>query len=315
MSDNNEHINPKNHDYLDEYLKRAMEPDSPLSSTDNANQDSTSKTGNSDTTKPLSVTEPKVEESTSSKKSNVKSDEAVPKLKKKRGWYTILGITVLIVGFSIGYVRFKNAVMKKVLIEGNFYTSEDAILKRAKVPSNVSPDSVDLYAIIKRVESLPFVKEASVSILPPSQIKIVITERVPLALLLDGSKKALVDVDGVLMPQLFDKTPNVPLLYGFNVTEINDTLSSKSFLSVSDFLVSLKNRPLSNATISEVAWSKEDGIVALSSEDGVKLIFGKTLADSRMQSWEAFYSQIVPSVGLATVNEVDLRYKGQVITR
>lgn len=314
MSDSKEHINPKNHDYLDEYLKRAMEPDSTLSTNHDTMSGATEKAENSDKTKPLSVTEPQAKTATSNKKANLNSED-VPKLKKKRGWYTVIGITVLIIGFSIGYARFKNSVMKKVLIEGNYYTSNDAILKRAKVPSNVSPDSVDLYAIIRRVEGLPFVKEASVSVLPPSQIKIVITERVPLALLIDGSKKALVDVDGVLMPQLFDKTPNVPLLYGFNVTEINDTLSSKSFLSISDFLVSLKNRPLSNATISEVAWSKADGIVALSSEDGVKLIFGNKLADSRMQSWEAFYSQIVPTVGLATVNEVDLRYKGQVITR
>ena len=235
--------------------------------------------------------------------------------KKKRGWYTIAAIAIILIGIGIGYLRYKNATMKNVLVEGNFYTSEESIISKANIPANVSPDSVDLTVVIKRIETLPFVKQAEVILMPPSQVKIMVIERIPVGLLLDGRKKALVDQDGIILPQLYEKTPNVPLVFGFPIMKVNDTLTTVSFKEMSRFLTALHSQALGNSTISEVAWSNEDGVVAMSSENGIKLIFGKNNSESGIKSWESFYAQIAPKVGLASLAEVDLRWQGQVITR
>ncbi len=299
MQNSNEYNDPINKDLLDEYVKRAAEPDAPLLGVSEQ-----------------AVTEP-VDAPVYAKKlpKGEKSEQPENPKKKRRGWYSIIGALVLIIGFSIGYVRFKNVSAKRILVEGNFYTNEDDILRKASIPSDVSPDSVDLYAVIKRIEQLPFIKQADIAILPPSQLKITITERRPIALLLNGSKKALVDADGLVMPQLFDKTPHVPLLFGFPIRAVNDTLKGESFEKVSQFLTALQMHQVGNATISEVAWSDTEGVVAMSSDNGVKLIFGTENPTESLDSWESFYAQIVPKVGIETLAEVDLRYRGQVITR
>lgn len=244
----------------------------------------------------------------------VNENSAEPK-KKKRGWYSIAAVAIILIGIGIGYIRYKNATMKNVLVEGNYYTSEESIISKANIPSNVSPDSVDLTVVIKRIETLPFVKQAEVILMPPSQVKIIIIERVPVGLLLDGKKKALVDQDGIILPQLYDKTPNVPLVFGFPIMKVNDTLKTASFKEMSRFLTALHSHALGNSTISEVAWSKDDGVVAMSTENGIKLIFGKSNSENGLRSWESFYAQIAPKVGLASLAEVDLRWQGQVITR
>jgi cell division septal protein FtsQ len=305
VQNSNEYNDPINKDLLDEYLKRSAEPDAPL-------------LGDSEqaVSEPIKVTEP-VDAPVYAKKlpKEEKSEQSENPKKNRRGWYTVISALILIVGFSIGYLRFKNVSAKRILVEGNFYTHEDDILRKASIPSDVSPDSVDLYAVVKRIEQLPFIKQADIAILPPSQLKISITERKPLALLLNGSKKALVDEEGLIMPQLFDKTPHVPLLYGFPIRAVNDTLKGKAFEKVASFLTALHQHEVGNATISEVAWSETEGVVAMSSHNGVKLIFGIENPTESLDSWEAFYAQIVPKVGIETLAEVDLRYRGQVITR
>lgn len=243
------------------------------------------------------------------------NENFVESKKNKRGWYTIAAVAIILIGISIGYLRYKNATMKNVLVEGNYYTSEESIIAKANIPANVSPDSVDLTVVIKRIETLPYVKQAEVILMPPSQVKIFVIERIPLGLLLDGRKKALVDQDGIILPQLSDKTPNVPLVFGFPIKKVNDTLNTTYFKEMSRFLTALHSHALGNSTISEVAWSNEDGVVAMSTENGIKLIFGKNNSENGLKSWESFYAQIAPKVGLASLSEVDLRWQGQVITR
>jgi cell division protein FtsQ len=266
--------------------------------------------------------EPLKKEKKQKKEANSKTSDAgtaseneVEPVKRKRGWYTIFAAAIILFGISIGYYRYKHATMKNILVEGNYYTSEESIISKANIPANVSPDSVDLTVVIKRIESLPFVKQAEVILMPPSQVKIFITERIPVGLLLDGTKKALVDQDGIILPQLYEKTPNVPLVYGFPIKKVNDTLKTAQFEEMSHFLAALHINSLGNSTISEVAWSKEDGVVAMSTENGIKLIFGKSKPENGLKNWEAFYAQIAPKVGLASLAEVDLRWQGQVITR
>lgn len=256
------------------------------------------------------------EEGISTAKKKKVVDTPTKEKKNARGWYTIAGFTIIILGVAIGFYRYSNQAMDTFLVSGNYYTEETDIKIKAQIPSAVNPDSVDLYAVIKRVETLPFVKEAIVNLVPPNKVDIQIIERQPLAILMDGSKKALVDIDGVLLPLIVEKTPDLPLLYGFEITKIGDTLKTESYKITSRFLTDLSERPLSNETISEIAWSSgNEGLIALSNENGIKLIFGTEITEYALSNWEAFLSQIAPKVGMQSVAEVDLRFKNQIITR
>jgi cell division septal protein FtsQ len=142
-----------------------------------------------------------------------------------------------------------------------------------------------------------------------------ITERQPIALLADGEKKVYVDREGLRLPVVLGKTIDVPILYGFSTAPMSDTLDSEAFKTVSDFLITVHNNQASNATISEIAWTKEEGVVALTNQNGLKLIFGKGDFSTRLRNWEAFYGEIIKQKGIEAMRSIDLRFEGQIVTR
>jgi cell division septal protein FtsQ len=170
--------------------------------------------------------------------------------------------------------------------------------------------------IRNRFEKLPYVKQADIGVAPNGTIKIRIHERKPVALLIDHKNKIYVDGKGVKLPIVAGKTVDVPILYGFSATPMQDTLQSKAFKTVSDFLTAVRNNAVADATISEIAWSSSnDGIVALTNQNGVKLIFGEGNFDTRLRNWEAFYGEVVKQKGIEKMRSVDLRFEGQIVTR
>jgi hypothetical protein len=96
---------------------------------------------------------------------------------------------------------------------------------------------------------------------------------------------------------------------------MSDTLQSEAFKTTAEFLTEVRSSKVSDATISEVAWTKDEGIVALTNQNGVKLIFGKDNFATRLRNWEAFYGEVVKKKGIEAMRTIDLRFEGQIVTR
>lgn len=224
---------------------------------------------------------------------------------------------VLVLGLAVlaGLYWNKTSTVQDVRFEGNYFVTNDELQRQADVPTGISPDSLNFIGIINRVESIPYVHYADISVEPSGKLIIKITERNPIALLADGDDKIYVDKDGIRLPLILEKTVDVPILYGFSASPMQDTLKSNAFKSVRNFLVEMHQKPVSNATISEIGWTNNEGIVALTNENGVKLIFGKEDFQTRLRNWEAFYGEIVKTKGIASMRSVDLRFKGQIVTQ
>jgi cell division septal protein FtsQ len=194
------------------------------------------------------------------------------------------------------------------------FTENEEIEAAAAVPYGIQPDSLDIQAVADRVQRLNYVRSVSSYIEPSGDLRLTIAEREPIAMLIDGANRSYVDAEGVILPILEDKTRDVPLLYGYSVTA-EDTLKDESFLQVRDFLMKARIDEFGWATISEVAFDPNDGVVALSQENGVKLIFGRNDFEMKLENWKAFYKQVVRTKGIQTMQQVDLRFLNQVVTR
>ncbi len=234
----------------------------------------------------------------------------------KNAWPWIAG-AVFVLGLAVMAGLYWNSTMKVqgVQFEGNDFVSVQD-LQLVEVPTGINPDSMNFGEIRNRFEELPYVKQADISVEPNGTINISITERQPVALLADDKKKIYVDSEGIKLPIVPGKTVDVPILYGFSATPMGDTLQSKAFKTVSDFLTAVRSNNVADATISEIAWSSSnDGIVALTNQNGVKLIFGKGDFDTRLRNWEAFYGEVIKQKGIKKMRSVDLRFEGQIVTR
>ena len=224
---------------------------------------------------------------------------------------------VLVLGLAVlgGIYWNRTGKIEDVQFEGYKYIDKQQLQNRVEIPLGMHPDSLDTPGIIKKIEKINYVKRADLRMEPGGTMIVHITEREPLALLVSGQRRAYVDADGVRLPQVLGRTPDVPILYGFNTRPLTDTLQSNSFKIVSRFLQDLHRRPVSDATISEIAWDDSEGIVALTNENGVKLTFGRGEFDKRLRNWEAFYADVVRQKGIDHMRSVDLRFKGQIVTR
>lgn len=223
---------------------------------------------------------------------------------------------ILVLGIAVlgGLYWSSTMTVQKVQFEGNHFVSNED-LENVEVPTGMNPDSMNFADIRNRFEQIPYVKQADISVQPSGNLMIRITERQPIAQLADGAKKIYVDQDGMRLSMILGKTVDVPILYGFSATPMNDTLKSEAFKTISDFLVSVRNNPVSDATISEVVWTKNNGVVALTNQNGVKLIFGKGNFATRLRNWEVFYGEIIKQKGIEQMRSVDLRFEGQIVTR
>ena len=222
----------------------------------------------------------------------------------------ILGIAVL-----AGLYRERTVVIREIRYEGIEFVDRERLEQRIEVPTGIRPDSLDFLEIIREAEQIDYVRYASVSVEPSGDLVITVTERQPIAMLADGAQKIYVDRDGVRLPIVLGTAVDVPILYGFDAGPMRDTLRSAEWRRARDFLVEMNRRPVSNTTISEVAWTGEEGIVALSHEHGVKLVFGNSDFGRRLRNWEAFYSEIIREKGIRSMQSVDLRFEGQIVTR
>lgn len=238
-----------------------------------------------------------------------------PATNKNINWTTALTVIIFVTGLAVLAAMYwnKNTVVSEIVVSGNYYTDTQEVLNIASSVIGLHPDSLNIPAFKNKLETLNYVESVTPFVEPSGRLRIEIKERQPLALLISGSERAYVDGDGVVLEIRENKYKHLPLLYGYDFN-LSDTLSNSSFRTVSSFLSKAKKNAFGWATISEVVYTPDEGVVALSHENGVKLIFGHNDFETKLENWKAFYTQVVAAKGISRMNKVDLRFKNQVVT-
>ncbi|MBD3616543.1 MAG: FtsQ-type POTRA domain-containing protein [Gracilimonas sp.] len=227
-------------------------------------------------------------------------------------WITAI---MMVTGIAVLAAMYwtQNVTIQEVKVNDLTFTSYEEIKEAAAIPFGVKPDSLNLNEVIRRVESLTYVRSVMPYIEPNGNLRLNIRERQPIALLVNGSSRKYVDAEGVRLPILEGKTQDVPLLYGYSAAS-SDTIKAESFVQVRDFLMKAKINGFAWATISEVVFDETAGVVALSHENGVKLLFGRNEFEIKLENWKAFYTEVIRTKGIDAMRQVDLRFTNQVVT-
>lgn len=229
-------------------------------------------------------------------------------------WIALVILVLGSAGMAAHYWQ-QNLTINQIVVTGNYFTPKIDILEQAGIEIGIKPDSVNLDKVKLQIERLNYVHSITPYIDPIGRVKLSVKERNPIALLVKGGQNVYVDADGVRLPIIAGKTIDLPLVYGFDTRLSTDTLKSPEFTQIRDFLIGAVQSPLSWATISEVAYDPDIGVVALSHENGVKLLFGLNEFETKLRNWEAFYTHVVNTKGIRRMQQIDLRFSNQVITR
>lgn len=223
----------------------------------------------------------------------------------------------VLAGFAVyaGIYMERNTVIHDVTFTGNYFTSENSLFKAIDSPVGLYADSIDYRSIFADIKELPYINDVIVNMTRRGVLQFRVMEHEPIALLADGSYRAYVSEGGIKLPIKYGKAKNVPLLYGFPATPITDTLKTEAFRHVETFLTAAKQSRIGWITISEISWNDREGVVALTHENGVTLVFGKDNFEEKIAHWEAFYTDVIMIKGIKQFTRIDLRFRDQIVTQ
>lgn len=118
-----------------------------------------------------------------------------PIARLRRFWMPIAlgsGLVLLALGIAATWPGFD---ARRIVVTGNRRVPGDEILTRAGIARGVSIWFQNTGAIARRVEGIPSIAVAGVHRVPPSSIWIVVSERVPFAVVRSGTNDVVVDRD------------------------------------------------------------------------------------------------------------------------
>jgi cell division protein FtsQ len=125
-----------------------------------------------------------------------------PKRRKKnaaarlRPFWILIGFLILLgVAATAGVVLWPGFTPKAIDVTGYHNASRAEIVAKAAIAPNVNVWLQNPRAIETRVASIPYVGAVHVHRIPPATIAIDVTERVPFAVVTEGSQAVLVDRD------------------------------------------------------------------------------------------------------------------------
>ena len=232
---------------------------------------------------------------------------------------SILGITaaLLLAGLAVyaGIYMERNTQINAIEFTGNVYTDDETLAGAIESPIGLMADSVRFDQLFYGLKALPYVDDVSVKMSIRGTLTFQISEHEPIAMLIEGPNRAYVSEGGIRLPVMPGAIKNVPLVHGFTARPIADTLNSAAYRQVDQFLRTAKANDIGWITISEVTWNNREGVVALTHENGVRLVFGNDDFYQKMKHWQAFYTDVVARKGIQSFSTIDLRFRDQIVTR
>lgn len=242
--------------------------------------------------------------------------------------WALFGIAVLLpVGFA-GYALATFALTSSyfvltspedVVVTGNHFVSREEVLGALGLPlmgslkagTNVFHMSLDIRR--RGVETLPWVRAASVTRILPHGLLVSIIERTPVAYANVAGRVSLVDDDGMLLEKPDNGVFDFPVLYGLENLPSLDERRARLAIFL-EFMRQLGlEAPRAGWIISEVYLTDAEDLKALliRGQQTVQVHFGKKDFAERFQN----FLNLLPEIQKSNdkLDSVDLRYRNQII--
>jgi cell division septal protein FtsQ len=192
---------------------------------------------------------------------------------------------------------------RKVAVSGNRIVPAGEILERAGIARDVNVWLQSMRRASARIETIPYIRTAYVQRALPAHVRIVVTERVPYAVVEFGRGRVLVDRD-LRVLQLDDGGAAVPVFS----TGLRAVPAIGSFLHEPQIVQLRDDRTLlasAHVAVSALAFDRFGGLVA-TMPDGLRLLLGD---DADLQQKAGLIGPILSQAGEKgrRIAAVDLR--------
>ncbi len=217
---------------------------------------------------------------------------------------------------GIGPMVQRGLEIRDIRVEGIHRVTKQEVIERLALKNGVALHQVSLTYLAERLQSHPWIKEATVERLPLHALGISIVERKPAAMAKAGADHVLVDEDGIVLARLgAQDDAMLPLLTGMELKPLlqGEARVRRRLQSAIELARAMAHNVDGRV---EIDLSNPEGLMA--STRGVRFQFG---GDSLLEQWNRF--RMVKAVFRPGAlegkkhegGEVDLRYDNRVIVR
>jgi len=231
----------------------------------------------------------------------------------------LLGAAV--VGLLAGLVWLRTLPLARVVVAGAHHASAPDIADLTEaVPDSVALFSLSPALMADRASRHPWVASARVTRWPTGTLRVTVEERVPVALALaDGEPSHFFDAEGFAMPvaSLRPAVVDVPVLTGDVPAPPPGERTDRRALR--SLLAALAAADAATAAlVSEVHVGPQGALTLYTTPAGevgtIPVRLGRTDHADQLARLRAFWDQAVLPRPAARLRQVDLRYRGQVVT-
>lgn len=206
-----------------------------------------------------------------------------------------------------------------IVVTGNNFVSREEVLSalglalNGRVQSGTNIFQMALDVRRRGVESLPWVRSASVTRILPNGLLVHVTERTPIAFASVAGRVSLVDEEGVLLDKPDSGVFDFPVVYGLESVSSRDERRVRLAL-YTEFMRQVGGEaPRAGWMISEINLSDGEDLKALliKGQQTLQVHFGQKDFLARFRNFLLLLPEIQKSN--ARLDSIDLRYNHQVI--
>ncbi len=237
--------------------------------------------------------------------------------------WTVAGAGVVTVAvFLARYVLYSPQVLlvkpEQIEVAGNHNVPREEVQKLFVHDRNRSVLRIPLDARRTQIEELPWVEEASVQRILPNRVRVLITERTPIAFFRNGTELALIDAHGVLLDRPDGKDFYFPIVTGLSENLPREE-REKRMQTYQEFMKDVDLvRPGSSDRVSELDLSNPRDLRAVltglgsgSDAPAVTVHFGQSDFTGKYRMLVENFAQWQANSG--AVHSIDLQYSRQVV--
>lgn len=225
-------------------------------------------------------------------------------------------VGVFLLGRELGPLMKEWFVVRQITVEGLNHLTRREVIERLPLKSDTTLYEVNPGWLAERLERHPWVKKASVSLVPLHEVRVTVVERKPAAVVRTSGEYLLTDDEGYVLARLGSKDdPSLPMLSGITGRALVDgTAEARQAVKAGASLAKMMADAVGGRP--EVNVAHLSNVVA--TVHGVTFQFN---ASSMDQQWQRFLQMrgALRDVALDQDNEqsqhIDLRYMDRVIVR
>lgn len=194
----------------------------------------------------------------------------------RKKWNVLESLFFILLVLTSAFILLRSPLfeIRRVEVQGNNLLAAKQVREVAGIGAGVNIFKLDMAAVTEKVKAVPLVKEAQVTRVLPSTVRITITERCPVGLLPAATGFITVDKEGVFLQYAGAGVPGVPIITGvsFDVPVPGEVVRAEGLEGTLQLLNELPAETMSELSEVHVA---PDGQIKAYTLDRIQCRFGE----------------------------------------